>query len=115
MNTPFLIEWARAARDRGFVFVAEMPQIMAQYDDGDDSGRVVVVGPGAVVDGEQTVRTRIPGARDTYEVSARCLTVDAATAAHLARQLAWLEMAATRPVLTGGGARAVNFYQGAAR
>lgn len=119
-RVPFLIEWAIPAQGRGLVFVAEIPLIYGEYDDGDDCGRVLIVGPGRDIEdafGEvrQTVRTHVMGTRDQFDVLPEFLTVDEATAANLAKSLQWIEAAKQRPVFSGGGCRARNFYAGAQR
>jgi len=73
-------ELARAAGHRGPLFARKLPILMGQFDDGDDAGRVVILGAGST---PEMVETCVPGTDATFEVPCGCVTIAPDVAAHL--------------------------------
>lgn len=106
---------ARAVTERGALFTSDLPEIYADYDDGDDDyGRVILLG---LSEARGYVRVRKPKTSDVYVVPLRCITLDAETAAHLDQAAEWIEArdaanASGRRLISGSysdGKRHLNF------
>lgn len=79
---PMTSELARAAKERGRWFTSRVPEILGQFDDGDECATVVIVGPGAT---EGTVRTRVPGTKTggIFDVALETVTIGEEYVKHL--------------------------------
>jgi hypothetical protein len=88
---PLTRELAKAAQRRGRAFTSRMPIIEGLFDDGDDgddAGRVVILGVGAA---PETVKTAIPGTGHTFEVPCNAVTLAPDVAEHLEIALSYVQ------------------------